>query len=219
MVKQSFREDETAFIEAIPGIVFAVVISYVYLNVGSYMNGTLGAELESTFASNDASGSIDVDHWHNASSNATRTVTFTGYANQLHQTTTNIYIRANGTFGIYYNLTVNGVLVNSTSELTAGEGYNWTLSALITAGAVFNANQSINVAWDVNSSESQIQIRVYGNYHLTDDWRSSIENNTVNTLGNLSDHFDDNVDIIKIAITISVLLVPIMTIMTLRRYT
>jgi hypothetical protein len=101
-VKQSLREDETAFIEAIPGIVFAVVISYVYLNVGSYMNGTLGSELTDSFG---ASAS-----------------------------------------------------------------------------------------------------------------RSSLENNSVNTMANLSDHFDDNVDIIKIAITISVLLVPIMTIMTLRRF-
>ena len=103
LVQRDFRDDDTAFIEAIPGIVFAVVISYVYLNVGTYMNGVLGSELTDSFGT--------------ASS------------------------------------------------------------------------------------------------------RSTLENNSVFTMENLSEHFDSNVNIIKIAITISVLLVPIMTIMTLRRYT
>ena len=99
--KTSFVDNDTAFIEAIPGIVFAVVISYVYLNVGTYMNGTLGSELTSSF------------------------------------------------------------------------------------GAAAS--------------------------------RTTLENDSVNTMGNLSGNFDSNVNIIKIAITISILLVPIMAIMTLRR--
>lgn len=99
--ESSFVNDETAFIEAIPGIVFAVVISYVYLNVGTYMNGTLGSELTDSF------------------------------------------------------------------------------------GAATS--------------------------------RTALENNSVSTMGNLSENFDSNVNIIKIAITISILLVPIMAIMSLRR--
>ena len=99
--RTSFADDDTAFIEAIPGIVFAVVISYVYLNVGTYMNGTLGSELTDSF------------------------------------------------------------------------------------GAATS--------------------------------RTSLENDSVSTMGNLSDNYDSNVNIIKIAITISILLVPIMAIMTLRR--
>ena len=107
--KQSFSENDTAFIEAIPGIVFAVVISYVYLNVGTYMNGTLGSELTDSF------------------------------------------------------------------EKTTS--YNGTMDY------------------------------------------STLQNNSMNTLDNLSEYYDDNVNIVKIAITISVLLVPIMAIMTLRRFT
>ena len=99
--KTSLVDDDTAFIEAIPGIVFAVVISYVYLNVGTYMNGTLGSELTDSFGT-------------------------------------------------------------ATS-------------------------------------------------------RTTLENDSVNTMENLSENFDSNVNIIKIAITISILLVPIMAIMTLRR--
>ncbi|GAH44315.1 unnamed protein product [marine sediment metagenome] len=99
--RSSFIDDDTAFIEAIPGIVFAVVISYVYLNVGTYMNGTLGSELVDSFGA-EAS-------------------------------------------------------------------------------------------------------------------RTGLENNSVNTMSNLSENYDSNVDIIKIAITISILLVPIMAIMSLRR--
>ena len=106
----SFVDDDTAFIEAIPGIVFAVVISYVYLNIGTYMNGTLGSELVDSFGDNQ-------------------------------------------------------------------------------------------------------------NHSGTWDWRTDLENNTVNTMGNLSSNFDSNVDIVKIAITISILLVPIMAIMSFRRFT
>lgn len=101
--EHEFITDENGFIEAIPGVVFAVVISYVYLNVGTYMNGTLGSELV--------------------------------------------------------------------------ESYGTAAS------------------------------------------RTSLENQSVNTMGNLSDNYDSNVNIIKVAITISVLLVPVMTIMTLRRFT
>ena len=107
--KQSLKDDETAFLEAIPGIVFAVVISYVYLNVGTYMNGTLGSELTDSF------------------------------------------------------------------EKTTS--YNGTMDY------------------------------------------STLQTNSMNTLDNLSEYYDDNVNIVKIAITISVLLVPIMAIMTLRRFT
>ena len=107
MQRSSFINDDTAFIEAIPGIVFAVVISYVYLNVGTYMNGTLGSELTDSFGGNNVSGS--------------------------------------------------GV------------------------------------------------------------WRSNLENDSVSTMANLSANYDSNVNIIKIAITISILLVPIMAVMTLRR--
>ena len=101
--EHSIREDEAAFVEAIPGIVFAVIISYVYLNVGTFMNGTLGSELTDSY------------------------------------------------------------------------------------GAAAS--------------------------------RTSLENNTVSTMKNLSTYFDDNVAIIKIAITIAVLLVPIAAVMTLRRFT
>jgi len=101
--EKSFKEDEAGFIEAIPGIVFAVIISYVYLNVGTFMNGTLGSELTDSFG---AAGS-----------------------------------------------------------------------------------------------------------------RTVLENNSVTTMQNLSQYFDDNVAIVKIAITIAVLLVPIAAIMTLRRFT
>ena len=101
LVKKSLKEDRAGFVEAIPAIVFAVIISYVYLNVGTFMNGTLGSELSDSFGDNP----------------------------------------------------------------------------------------------------------------------STLEGNAINTTENLSTYFDDNVAIIKIAITIAVLLVPIAAVMTLRRFT
>ena len=55
-LKPKLKEDNHGFIEAIPGIVFAVIISYVYLNIGTYMNGTIGSELSDSI---DGSTSIE----------------------------------------------------------------------------------------------------------------------------------------------------------------
>ena len=52
LVKKSLKEDRAGFVEAIPAIDFAVIISYVYLNVGTFMNGTLGSELSDSFGDN-----------------------------------------------------------------------------------------------------------------------------------------------------------------------
>ena len=110
-VKKSIKNDRAGFVEAIPAIVFAVIISYVYLNVGTFMNGTLGSELSEGFTK------------------------------------------------------------------------------------VPNDNSSLP-------------------NHYT-----RIQNDSRGTMDNLSGYYDDNVAIIKIAITIAVLLVPIAAVMTLRRFT
>ena len=99
MVKKKLGEDNHGFIEAIPAVVFAVIISYVYLNVGTFMNGTIGRELSDSL-----------------------------------------------------------------------------------------------------------------------DGSTSIERAATSTMDNLSTNYDNNLDIIKVAITISVLLVPLMAIMTMRRF-
>lgn len=217
--RKSFADDDVAFIEAIPGIVFAVVISYVYLNVGTYMNGTLGSELTQSFPNNIKSGLINTDTWYNGTTqNASIVVNLTSYntAEQLNGAISKFYIRATGAFSIYYNLTVNNVVVNNSSLLPNGEGYNHTMTTLVAAGVT---GATLTFAWDANSTASNVQIRLQGAYFTTTDQRTSLENNTVNTMSNLSDNYNSNVDIVKIAITISVLLVPIMAIMSLRRYT
>ena len=63
--RSSLVNDDTAFIEAIPAIVFAVVISYVYLNVGTYMNGILGSELVDSYPGNTKTGLVNTDTWYN----------------------------------------------------------------------------------------------------------------------------------------------------------
>ena len=218
--KTSFVNDDTAFIEAIPGIVFAVVISYVYLNVGTYMNGTIGSELVNSFPNNVKTGRIDVNDWYNVTQNTSVIVNLSSpnTADKLEGTLSKWYIRSNGSFSIYYNLTVNGVAVNTTSILTTGEGYNHTITSLISGGSVLNGNTTLQFQWDINSTESNTQIRIRGTYFVDSDLRTKIENSTVGTLGNVSSNYDSNINIIKIAITISVLLVPIMAIMSFRRF-
>ena len=49
-LKQDIREDDNAFIQAIPAVVFAVILAYVYLNIGTFMNGEIGSQLTDDLA-------------------------------------------------------------------------------------------------------------------------------------------------------------------------
>jgi len=231
-VKKSLVNDNRGFIEVIPGVVFAVIISYVYLNVGTFMTGALGSELVTTFATNSAGGTIDESYYNNATkadTNVSRNTSLTSPCNaaNLHQTNTKFWIRANDSGAgnnFQFNLTVNGVDVNNTategrgSDIAAGGEWNCTVAWLIANSIVSASADYVNFTWNISKNMNRVAIRVVGDYHRQDDYRTTLENNSVGTLENLSENFDDNVDIIKIAITISVLLVPIMAIMTMRRF-
>ena len=182
------------------------------------MNGALGSELVDTFPTNIQSGSVDYTYWHNATTSSYRNITLPCFASELSSTTTKFYILANGS-AIFYNLTTNGNPTNRSSQLAQTWGWNQTLATLITNSNVSNSDTYLNFTWNVSGLGNRIYIRVYGTYYNSGDYRSTLQNNTVDTLGNLSGYFDDNVAIIKIAITIAVLLVPIAAVMTLRRFT
>ncbi len=215
---RSIKKNHRGSIQTIVPIALTIVLVFAMAYVGAYINGTIHVELTDTMPTNTKSGSMDSTYWHNATSNESRNVTLTCNANQLSGTTTNFYILANGSFPIYYNLTVNGVAVNTTCQLTASNGYNWTLTALIAASAVAAGDRYLNYSWDVNSSESQITIRVYGTYYVDSDFRTSYQNVTFNTMGNISENFDSGLDIVQVVIIITILAAAIGAIFLFTKY-
>lgn len=206
--------DNRGFSFIIP-LTITIIIGFAVMAVGGYLVGEVDTVLEDTYPTNTKTGYIDVTYWHNATTNATRNITLTApnTAEQLSGTVTKFYILANGSFPIYYNLTVNGVAVNTTSQLAKSQGYNHTLTALISGGSVKNGNNSLDFHWDVNSTESQIQIRVYGIYYASGDLRTNNQNETISLLGNITGGFGDVVDVEIIAIIITALAMAILTIM------
>ena len=49
------------------------------------------------------------------------------------------------------------------------------------------------------------------------DWRSSLQNQTVNTLQNLTADYDDNTEIISVAAIITVLTIPLMAVIAVKK--
>jgi len=196
----------------------AIVIGFALLVIGAYVVGTIGSALEDTYATNVKSGSVDTTYTHAATTDSYRNITLPAYsdASDLDSTLTNFYIIANGSYAIWYNLSVNGNSVNDTSQLLATgnhRGWNVTLATLIGDGDATNDDTYLNFSWDVNSSENTITVRYVGTYFVSSDFRSANENSTVFLLGNVTDGFSDVVDIEIVVIIITVLSMAIITIM------
>jgi len=213
------KNNRAIVFELLIAAAMGVVIFFALMNVGTFIAGSLNDTFISSYPSNTQTGSIDSTYWHNATSNESRNVTLTSPNNvgQLNGATSKFYILANGSFPIIYNLTVNNVAIARNATITASNGVNWTVTALIAAGALARGDSYINYSWDVNSSESQIYIRTYGTYYKNSDWRTGLENNTYNQLSNISGGYDNNIDIMIIAIIITVITIPLAAVIAIKK--
>ena len=193
-----------------------ITVGFAIMAIGAYTVGEINDSLEGSYPDNIATGSLSSTYWHNSTSNVTRNVTLTApnTVEQLGGTASTFYILPNGS-AIFYNLTVNEVIVNSSSTLNKNEGFNWTVSALISAGALSNSDSYINYQWDVNDTTSRIVITTSGTYYGFGDWRTINQNNTVFLLGNITDGFSDVVDVEVVVIIITALSMAIFTVMAI----
>ena len=194
----------------------AIVVGFALLIIGAYVVGTLGSAFEDTYPTNVKSGTADTTYSHVTNATKYENITLPGDVGDLDTTLTNFYILANGTHPIYYNMSINGNIVNNTSQLLAGTdkcGWNITLATLIANGNVTTAEVYLNYSWTVNSSENQVVIRYVSSHYLAGDYRSSNENKTVYLLGNITDGFSSVVDIEIVVILITALSMAIITVM------
>ena len=215
--REKFVRDRKGFTFIVP-MTMAIVVGFALLVLGAYVVGTLGSAFEDTYATNVKSGTADTTYTHAATTDSYRNITLPGTVGDLDSTLTNFYIKANGTHNIYYNMSINGNIVNNTSQLLAGTnkcGWNITLATLISNGNVTTAEVYLNYSWDVNSSENTITIRYVSSHFLDSDYRSDNENKTVFLLGNVTDGFSDVVDIEIVVIIITALSMAIIAIIAI----
>ena len=218
--RENLVKDRKAFTFIVP-LTIAIVIGISLLSIGSYVVGTLGSALESSYADNKDTGFYNVIYHHNATTNTTswRNVSLACNVDDLDGALTKFYIYANGSAiqdddeMINYNLTVNGVIVNKSDIIKEGYGWNTTLTTLLANANVTSINTSLNFEWSVNSSYNQVAITIYGHYYVSGDWRSGSENKTVLLLGNVTDGMSSVVDIEIVVIIITALSMAIIAIM------
>lgn len=218
--RENLVKDRKAFTFIVP-LTIAILIGFSLLSIGSYVVGTLGSALESSYPDNKDTGFYDDTYTNYSTHNETtwRNVSLACHVSDLDSARTNFYIYANGSDPqdddkhVYYNLTVNGAIIIKSNILSEGTGYNLSLATLLSNANVSTSNTSLNFEWDTNSSYNQITITIYGHYYVSGDWRSASENKTVLLLGNVTDGMSSVVDIEVVVIIITALSMAIIAIM------
>jgi len=210
--RENFISNRNGFTFIIP-LTVVLIVGFSLLAIGSYVVGTIGSALEDSYPSNVKSGSLDTTYSHLTNITNYENITLPTTVADLSGALTNFYIFANGTYPIYYNMSINGNIVNNTSQLLAGKGWNTTLTTLLANGNVTTSDTYLNYSWDTNSSENQVVIRVVGTYFVSSDFRSTNENLTVVLIGDVVDGMSDVVDVEIVVIMITVLSMAIIAIM------
>jgi len=124
------------------------------------------------------SGTVDIDNisYHNGTTTTTyRNVTLPCTIAQLNRTVTQFRIKNENAGNLTFNLTVNGVAVNSSSAVNWSMG-NWsnvTLSMMTNAG-VSTSNTYLNFTFNVSNANNDIHIRIYtDDASVTRTWLNS----------------------------------------------
>jgi len=202
----------------------AIIVLFALLNVGTYINGTIASSLVETYATNNPSGSLDNTYYHNATGNATwtwRNITLPTdcTAGELSGTLTAFRIFINGSasaWPVQVNLTVNGAYTYNKS-ITNATWDNTTLTSLIASSNVSSGDTYLNFSWWTNNSGNRITIRTYGTYYQSGDYRTSLENSTVDTLEDITTGYDNTVEIVVVAAIITAITIPLAAIIAVKR--
>jgi len=198
----------------------AVVIFFALMNIGTFINGTISQSLEDTLPTNIASGSINSIYWDNASGNGTiayrNTTLPTDCTAGEIKATSGINVNNNGTNSIWFNLSANGGTVYN-QTIAAGGWYNRTLTQVIAATAMTDDSTYANYSWLTNMSTNRVRIFYVGSYYQSGDYRTTVQNNTVDTLGSLSDGYGGNTDIMIVAAIITVITIPLAAVVAIKK--
>ena len=95
---------------------------------------------------------------------------------------------------------------------------------LLTLGNLAIITSSLNSAirdssWDIkdNNTLNQIKILMQGIYYTAGDMRTTFQNKSINTLENLSGDYDSNIEIVSVAAIITVLTIPLMAVVAVKK--
>ena len=221
---KTLRKDDNALLfQILIAAGFAVVLVFAVINVGTFVNSTLADQLTQDYESNTLSGNIAIAHWDNETGSASHAfqLNLTTQADNLDLTNSYFYIRANAT-ALEYNLTVNGNNVNRSDNISEGEGWNTTISYLITNSSINASDTTITFDWDINDFDDCdgdiVTITAYGNYSQSGDFRSNMENLTWNTMVNISGDYDSTIDIVGIATVVMAITLTLAAVVAIRKF-
>ena len=197
-----------------------VIIFFALMSIGTYINGAIGTSLVSTYKDNSPSGTINTIYWNNASGNGTTAYRNTSLPTQCTageiRTGSSVNVYNNGTLPIWFNLSANGNTV-ANFTLAATTWNNRTLATIITAGDVASGDTYVNYSWITNYSSNRVRQAFIGTYHLSADYRTSLENMTVDSLENVTANYNDALDIMTVTAIIMVITLPLAAIIGIKK--
>lgn len=196
----------------------SVVLFFSLMNVGTFINGTISDSLTDTYPTNTASGLVDVTYYYNGTTSGYRNYSLPCTVGELSPSgLAKFYILANGTKNVIYNLTTNGHATNDTSTLIKGTGYNQTFLGLLFSGNLSTSDTYVNFTFNTNNTYNRIKIGIYGTYYKASDYRTAIENNTYDSLTDLSSGYDSNINILVVAAIIVMITIPLAAIVAVKK--
>jgi len=213
--KYRIRKNNSAMIQMLPSVAFSVILLFSILYIGTYITGTISSQLVASYPNNFDTWYDDI-YYHNATTSGYRNTSITNSVADLTGATSGCNVNNNGSSPIWFNLTTNG-FETFNQTITAGNWVNTTVTALIASGNLSTSDTTVNFSWSTNASTNRIRIRYYGSYLASANTRTALENQTVDTLGNLTGDYDNLTEIVAIAAIVVVLTVPLMAVVALKR--
>jgi len=210
--RDEFVSDRKAYSFIIP-MTIAFVIGFSLLTIGAYVVGTIGSALENTYSNESESGSISILYEDDGTVSGSHKMNLTGTnVGELTAASSYFYIQA-GVSAVDFSLTVNGQEVNTSDNISEGEGWNITFAYFISNSTVNSTDTVITFDYTVSTDNTAIDMVAVGTYHVAGDWRTSHQNKTITLIGNVTDGFSSVVDIEIVVIIITALSMAILAIM------
>ena len=216
--QKNIISDDKGLIQMLPVVGIAIIMLYAIMYVGTYINGTIGSQLIDTMPKQVKSGSVYELYWKNGSTSGYTNISLGCTIGELTSSASGFYINANST-QIIYNLTVNGNAHFINNSVEGTQWTNTTLATMIANSTAVSNLQYINLSWDIkdNNTLNQIKILMQGIYYTAGDMRTTFQNKSINTLENLSGDYDSNIEIVSVAAIITVLTIPLMAVVAVKK--
>ena len=216
-MKHIKQNDQALLFELLAGAAIAVVVFFAISNVGTFINSTLGDELTDNYPTNTKSGNESISYSDLGTASGSHKINLSEDPDNINTDASLIYIYAYGN-AFEYNLTVNNQQVNRSDNLSEGTGFNVTYAYLLANSSINNTDRVITFDYNVGDGTGNFTMIAVGEYYVSGDFRSTLQNTSYKGAVSLSDGYDDTISALVIAAIVMAITLPLAAVVAIRRF-